>query len=162
MTSLLSALVDRAGRVLFTKTTRIRSVWPIDPNHIPSARGLAELTPMRDLLQQLAAIVTRKDRFTFDLRGGCQVYTGIVAAYKTTRDSDHFTDLPLVIAHALEHDGIVGAWKDPRNGRTYYDSCRVFTDMDSALRFAQQQQQISVRNLNRDLEVPVGAGSLAT
>ena len=103
-------------------------------------------------LQQLAA---RRKRFTYDLRGDCLVYTGIVAAYKATQDSDHFTDLPLVIAHAMEHDGIVGAWRDPTDGRTYYDSCRVFTDLSQALRFAHQQRQRSVYNLNRAEELPV-------
>lgn len=109
---------------------------------------------MESMMERLNGLARRKSRFTYDLRGACQVYTGIVSAYKATQDSDQAMDLPAVIAHALDHDGIVGAWRDPSDGRIQYDSCRVFTDQESALRFARTQGQRSVYNLNRDEEVP--------
>ena len=109
------------------------------------------------LIPRLLALTAKKDRFTFDLRGECQVYAGIVSAYRATEDSDHFIELPAVIAHALANDGIVGARKDPMDGKTYYDSCRIFTDLDQALRFARQERQRSVFNLNRNEEVQVGS-----
>lgn len=110
---------------------------------------------MEQLIERLSTLATRKDRFTFDLRGECQVYSGVVAAYRATQDSGQSMDLPVVITHALDHDGIIGAWKDPDDGRMYFDSCRVFTDVEHALRFAAEQGQRSVFNLNRDEEVPV-------
>ena len=107
----------------------------------------------QELITRLLDLATRKDRFTFDLRGNCQVYAGIVCAYRATQNSDTPLDLPAVIAHALDHDGIIGAWS--KDGRTYYDSCRLFTDQEVALRFARAQGQRAIYNLNRDKEVVV-------
>jgi hypothetical protein len=64
-------------------------------------------------------------------------------------------DLAKAMTHALERDGILGAWRDPATGQVKYDSCRVFTDQDQALRFASEQEQRSIFNLNRMVEVPV-------
>lgn len=116
---------------------------------------------MKKVIERLAELAQRRDRFTYDLRGECLVDRGIVSAYRATQDSQHFTDVPAVILHALSHDGIVGAWKDPADGTVYYDSCRLFTDLNHALRFAREQYQRSVYNLNRDEEVPVDGEPLA-
>ncbi len=111
---------------------------------------------MEDMIERLTELADRKDRFTFDLRGNCQVYTGIVCAYRTREDEATPLELAMVVAHAFEHDGIVGAWKDV-HGRTIYDSCRLFTDHERALRFARAQGQRAVFNLNRHMDIPVDA-----
>lgn len=98
-----------------------------------------------------------KSRFSYDLRSRAFVDMGIIAAYRATQDSDHFSDLPEVVQHALEHEGIVGAWKDPESGRLLFDSCRLFTDRHNAIKFARDQRQRSIFNLNRDEEIPVNA-----
>ena len=107
------------------------------------------------MLERLADLALRRARFTFDLRGNCLVYTGIVCAYRATQDSARVLDLPAVVAHAMAHDGIVGGWTDPQSGRVQYDSCRLFTDLDMALRFARGEGQRSVYNLNREEEITV-------
>lgn len=104
-------------------------------------------------MDRLNELLRTKERFTFDLRGDCQVYEGIVSAYRATQDADHFTDLLKVVAHANSHDGIIGAWKDPGSGAVQYDSCRLFTDLANAKRFALAQKQRSVFNLYRNEEV---------
>jgi hypothetical protein len=115
---------------------------------------------MNTIIDRLAALSAQHDRFIFDVRGECLVYSGIVGAYRATDFSEHFTDLPLAVAHALANDGIVGAWKND-DGRNCYDSCRLFTDHDHAIRFAREQGQRSVYNLNRDQEIIVSSGILA-
>ncbi|MGV3636473.1 MAG: hypothetical protein ACO1NQ_02375 [Flavobacteriales bacterium] len=110
---------------------------------------------MEPTLTRLMELAQRRSRFTYDLRGDCIVYTGVVAAYRATDETPHFLELPKAIAHAFEHDGLVGAWRDPETGRTSYDSCRLFMDLDSALRFAREQRQQAVYNLNREQEVYV-------
>lgn len=110
---------------------------------------------MDPTLTRLSDLAQRRSRFTYDLRGDCIVYTGVVAAYHATDDAPHFLELAQAMAHAFEHDGLVGAWRDPATGRTNYDSCRLFMDIDSALRFAREQRQQAVYNLNRDEEVRV-------
>src|SRR5690348_737225 len=87
---------------------------------------------MDKLIDRLRNLSQRRERFTFDLRGNCLVYSGVVAAYRAREENDHFTDLPKVILHALQHDGILSAWRDPK-GQVVYDSCRIFTDVDHAV-----------------------------
>jgi hypothetical protein len=110
---------------------------------------------MEKLLERIQEIASRKDRFTYDLRGHCFVERGVVAGYRATEDSDHFSDVQGVISHALAHDGIIGSWVDPADGKRYYDSCRVFSDEGTAFSFARRQSQKAVFNLNRGIERPV-------
>ena len=114
------------------------------------------MQPQLELVDRLRSIAERKDRFSYDIRGRAFVDMGIVAAYRATQ-GEHFSDLPEVVRHALEHEGIVGAWKDPETGRINYDSCRVFTDPISAIAFARAQSQRSIYNLNRMQEIMVNA-----
>jgi hypothetical protein len=107
-----------------------------------------------DLVDRIRSIAERKDRFSYDIRGRAFVDMGIVAAYRATQ-GDHFSDLPEVLQHAMEHEGIVGGWRDPENGRVYYDSCRLFTDPQNALAFARMQDQRSIFNINRMEEILV-------
>jgi hypothetical protein len=107
---------------------------------------------MEKLLERIQEIASRKNRFTYDIRGHCFVERGVVAAYRASENSDHFSDLPGVITHALAHEGILGSWLDPADGKRYYDSCRVFSDEGTAFSFAQRQGQKAVYNLNRGIE----------
>ncbi len=115
------------------------------------------MKPRYELVDRIREIAERKTRFSYDLRGRAFVDTGIVAAYRATQESERFSDLPDVVRHALDHEGIIGGWRDPETGRFYFDSCRVFTDAGSAIRFAIAQKQRSIFNLNRNEEIPVNA-----
>ncbi len=115
------------------------------------------MRPTIELIDRLKEIAMNRSRFSYDLRSRAFVDMGIIAAYRATQDSDHFSELPQVVQHALEHEGIVGAWKDPDSGRIFYDSCRVFTDPKNAIKFARDQKQRSIFNLNRGEEIPVNA-----
>lgn len=109
---------------------------------------------MEVLTAKLLDLLKHRSRFTYDLRAHCQVYSGVVAAYRATQDSTHFTDLPSVMSHALAHDGIIGGWKNSQ-GEVQYDSCRLFTGVDDALRFARAEGQEAVYNINREQTIPV-------
>ena len=112
--------------------------------------------PRVDLVERIRSIAERKDRFSYDVRGRAFVDMGIVAAYRATK-GERFEDLPEVLQHAFEHEGIVGAWRDPQDGKIYYDSCRLFTDRQSAMAFARAQNQRSIFNINRMQEIIVNA-----
>ncbi len=112
------------------------------------------MQPKIELVDRLRSIAQRKDRFSYDIRSRAFVDMGIVAAYRATQ-GDRSHELPDVVDHALEHEGIVGAWKDPATGKIYFDSCRLFTDPKNAIEFARAQSQRSIYNLNRDQEIPV-------
>lgn len=109
---------------------------------------------MEPLIERLRALAIRKERFTFDLRGQCQIYDGIVSAFAATQ-GEHANDPSTAAAHALAHEGIVGAWRDPRTNEIHYDSYRLFTDLPSAGRFAREQGQRSVYNLTRQQEIMI-------
>ncbi|MBK7085752.1 MAG: hypothetical protein IPH53_14230 [Flavobacteriales bacterium] len=106
-------------------------------------------------LEKIDSLLRRYDRFAYDLRGECRVLYGIVVAYRAADDALTTSHLPRAIARALAHDGILGAWRDPATERVVYESCRLFTDQEHALRFARAQGQCSVHNLNRMLEIAV-------
>ncbi len=110
---------------------------------------------MNKLIDRLNVLARRHERFIFDLRGNCLVYTGVIAAYQGDPEIALEGDPSMAIVHALDHDGIVCAWKEGGSGPSRFASCRLFTDQTSALRFAHKQQQTTVFNLNRDLEVRV-------
>ena len=110
---------------------------------------------MWERLEKINSLLRRYDRIAYDLRGECHVLYGVVVAYRAADDAMATSHLPRAIAQALAHDGILGAWRDPATDRVFYESCRLFTDQDHALRFARAQGQRSVHNLNRMLEVPV-------
>ena len=114
------------------------------------------MQPKFELVDRLRSIAERKDRFSYDIRSRAFIDMGIVAAYRATQ-GDRSSDLPEVVQHALEHEGIVGAWKDPESGKIYFDSCRLFTDHVNAIAFAKAQQQRSIYNLNRMQEIIVNA-----
>lgn len=125
-----------------------------DRNTLCLANGM---NPSMDLIDRIRSIAERKSRFSYDIRSRAFVDMGIVAAYRSTQHSDEITDLPEVVQHALSHEGIVGAWRDPESGRIFYDSCRLFTDAQNAIAFARVQQQRSIYNINRMQEIPVNA-----
>jgi hypothetical protein len=107
---------------------------------------------MENLIMRIQEIASRKSRFTYDVRGHCFVQIGVVVGYRATKDSDHFSEIPAVLSHALANDGIIGSWVDPADGKRYYDSCRVFSDEGTAYAFARRQGQKAIYNLNRGIE----------
>lgn len=113
---------------------------------------------MRSVITAIQELVERHDRFTYDLRARCRVLSGSVAAYRAVGPTVPMTDLSRAVAQALERDGILGAWRDPDSGEVHYDSCRLFTDQDQALRFAHGEGQRAIFNLNRMIEVHVSPG----
>jgi hypothetical protein len=115
---------------------------------------------MEKLIDRLKELAQRKDRFTYDLRGNCQVYSGVIACYRASAEHEHFTDLSTAILHAFENDSMVTAWRDAQ-GTMHFNSCRAFTDLPQALRFAAREKQRSVYNLNRGEEVQVDPAPLA-
>jgi hypothetical protein len=115
---------------------------------------------MEKLIDRLKELAARKERFTYDLRGNCQVYSGVVACYRATPDHEHFTEMSPAILHALEHDSVLTVWRDPQ-GKVQFDSCRVFTDLPQAVRFAAREKRRSVYNLNRGEHVFVDPAPLA-
>ena len=107
------------------------------------------------LIDRLRSLAARKARFCYDVRGNSHVYDGIVAPYRVEVDDAETHDLLPVLEHALVNDGMVTGVKNASTGQTLFTSCRHYTDLGNALRFAREQGQRSVFNWNRQEEVPV-------
>ncbi|MEZ4808640.1 MAG: hypothetical protein R2815_14345 [Flavobacteriales bacterium] len=106
------------------------------------------------MLERLRAIAARKPFFSYDVRGDSYVNTDLVVAYAIPGNMEKGPELEKVVQHALEHDSIVSGKRDAE-GRVHYTSCRLFTDMNNAMRFAREHGQATVYNWNRHAEVPV-------
>lgn len=83
---------------------------------------------MIDLILKIAK--RNRDGFTFDLNGKCLVQKGIIAAYEATQNSFEPTDLEKVVTHAINHDNVVGGWYDSKSNQYYFDSCKVFDNLE--------------------------------
>ncbi len=107
------------------------------------------------LIDRLRALAARKGRFCYDVRGNSHVYDGIVADYRVELDDQETNELLPVLEHALVNDGMVTGVKDMATGRTLFTSCRHYTDLGNAVRFAREQGRSGVYNWNRQEEVVV-------
>lgn len=110
-------------------------------------------------MERLRAIAARKERFSYDVRGDSYVNTDIIVAY-TIENGGKPIDLETVIEHAIANDSIVSGQRQS-DGNVIYTSCRLFTDMLNAERFAREQQQTSVYNWNRYAEMPIKGATVA-
>lgn len=85
--------------------------------------------------------------FTVDLTTLKKVTGGISVAYLETQNSFEDEGLKRVLEHALDHEKKVGGWLDEESGLYYYDSIRIFTDLEEAKRFGRENNQIAIFDL---------------
>ena len=109
-------------------------------------------------IKDLASIVfnfaqSNKEGFTLNINTLERVKTGFVASYKATQNSFSENDLQSVINHALSHDGIIGGWYNSENGRYYFDSSKVFNNLAKAIKFAVENEQLAIFDLDNFHEI---------
>lgn len=108
---------------------------------------------MKSLKMAIKAIAKKNPMgFTVELQTLNEVKQGISVAYLETQDSFDDDGLERVIDHALTHSNTVGGWLNEENGKYYYDSCRIFTDLEEAKEFGRQNEQIAIFDID-NLEV---------
>lgn len=98
-----------------------------------------------DAIQKIAE--QNPEGFTVDLTTLKRITKGISVAYIETQDSFGIEGLERVINHALAHDRKVGGWMNEDDGQYYYDSIRIFTDLEEAKRFGRENKQIAIFDL---------------
>ncbi len=94
----------------------------------------------------LKIAIENPEGFTVRLPELTTVKTGVVSAYLETQDSFGIEGLKTVVQHASAHDEIVGGWMF--DGKYYFDSCKVFTDREEAIKFGKEQKQIAIFDLD--------------
>lgn len=85
--------------------------------------------------------------FTVDLTTLKKVTKGISVAYFDTQDSFGEEGLKRVLNHALSHEKKVGGWLNEENDQFYFDSIRIFTNLEEAKLFGRENKQIAIFDL---------------
>ena len=106
------------------------------------------------LTEKIASYAKRnKDGFTLNIRTLQPVKSGFVVSYKATQNSFAKLELQSVIRHALKHDGVVGGWYDSEDDRYYFDSNKVFDNLEDAINFGIENEQIAIFDIANGREV---------
>lgn len=81
------------------------------------------------------------------------VSSGIISAYEATQNNFNATNLEQVLNHSLNNDSVLGGWLDAQTNLYYFDSCKIFKNLDDALEFAKKNHQIAVFDLDSLKEI---------
>ena len=88
--------------------------------------------------------------FTVDLTTLKKVTGGTSVAYLETQNSFDDNGLKRVLKHALDNEKKVGGWFNDDDNHFYYDSIRVFSDLNEAIQFGKENQQIAIFDLKNE------------
>ena len=103
---------------------------------------------MEQLFEAILEIARQNpEGFTVDLTTLKKVTKGISVAYLETQDSFGEDGLRRVLNHALEHEKKIGGWLNEENDQFYFDSIRIFADLEKAKQFGRENQQIAIFDL---------------
>ena len=89
------------------------------------------------------------DGFTVDLTTLKKVTKGISVAYLETQDSFGEEGLRRVLNHALMHEKKVGGWLNEENNQFYFDSIKIFTNLEEAKRFGRKTNRLLFSTLGK-------------
>jgi hypothetical protein len=92
-----------------------------------------------------------RDGFTMDLKNMEKVKVGIIVAHAQTQNAFGFNGFVKAFIHARMHDQVFGGWY--HNGKFYFDSCKVFTNREEAIRFGKENNQIAIFDLDNLQEI---------
>lgn len=105
---------------------------------------------MEQLFEAILEIANANpDGFTVDLTTLKKVTKGISVAYLETQDSFGEEGLKRVLNHAVMHERKVGGWQNEENGMFYFDSIRIFTNLEEAKRFGRENNQIAIFDISQ-------------
>ncbi len=93
--------------------------------------------------------------FTYSLKTGRFVKFGFSVAYQATQNHFSRSGLEKVLEHAQEHSQVIGGWLNTENNLYYFDSVKIFKDLNEAMNFAKLNQQIAIFDLTNLIEIKV-------
>ena len=93
--------------------------------------------------------------FTIDINTLKQPTEGIMVSYAATQNSFDKKSIAAVVKHARAHNGLVGGWYNPENGKYYFDSTRCFPEdsLAAAVAFARENGQHTVYDVAKGINV---------
>ena len=95
------------------------------------------------------------DGFTLNIETMRPVKFGICVAYLETQNCFGKDGLEKAISHALKHEKIVGGWLNYENEFYYFDSIKLFKNLNEAIEFAKQNKQLAVFDLTNLREIRI-------
>lgn len=105
---------------------------------------------MEQLFEAIEMIVkANPDGFTVDLTTLKKITKGISVAYLETQNSFGEEGLKRVLNHALMHEKKVGGWFNEENKMFYFDSIRIFTNLEKAKLFGRENNQIAIFDISQ-------------
>lgn len=114
-------------------------------NNKPRVRPHKNLKDMKNAKETIKEIAKKNpDGFTVELTTFKKVTHGISVAYLETQNSFDDEGLEKVINHAKKHDNTVGGWLNEDNNKFYYDSIKIFNNLEKAIEFGSENQQIAI------------------
>ncbi|TKT89510.1 hypothetical protein [Dyadobacter frigoris] len=96
-------------------------------------------------------ISSLKDGFTYDLKSLQPVKSGIIVAHSSTQNAFGLKGFVKAFTHARYNDNVFGGWY--HKGSFYFDSCKVFTDKEEAIKFGIENEQIAIFDLDNLQEI---------
>ena len=105
---------------------------------------------MEQLFEAILKIAdANPDGFTVDLTTLKKVTKGISVANLETQDSLGEEGLKRVLNHALMHEKKVGGWLNEENNQFYFDSIKIFTNLEEAKQFGRENKQIAIFDIGQ-------------
>ena len=104
---------------------------------------------MQELLLRLKEIANQNPHgFTVYLPGFEPVREGWIVAMKETQNSFGDEGLERAFTVALKTSTIIGGWKDKK--KWYWDASQIFSEKAEAIKFAKEQEQIAIYNIENN------------
>lgn len=106
-----------------------------------------------DLMYAVEAIaLEHPEGFTLNFSRMEFITSGIAVAYEATQDSYQRAGLYHCIQFAVYHGCTIGGWRN-ENGEMQYDAVRIFHDLRKAIKFARQQKQRAIFDIDNGWEI---------
>lgn len=109
---------------------------------------------MKSLILAIEKIASENpEGFTIEVPSLEFVQSGIVSAYEATQNNFDSSNLVQVLNHAISHSSILGGWLDSETNIFYFDSCKIFKDLEEAIKFGKENNQIAIFDLDTLTEI---------
>jgi len=109
---------------------------------------------MTDLVDAIFEIAKKNpEGFTVEIPSLKPVTSGFIAACKETQNCFGKESLKKVVKYSLENGNVVGGWKNPENKKYYFDSSKVFDNLEDAIAFGKANEQLAIIDLSSITEI---------
>lgn len=109
------------------------------------------MTQLKMAIKKIAE--SNQEGFTVKIPDLDFVVKGISVAHFETQNCFGDEGLEKVLQHALNHDKVVGGWLNRKNRKYYFDSIKIFDNLDEAKRFGIENKQIAIFDLNSQMVI---------